>query len=63
MATFYGRQSMHWLLFKPLYNGYLPTTPTFFFPQVGHCGEVQLYVCYISRDCTELPGQANIKGY
>ena len=34
---------------------------TFFFPQGGHCGEVQLYVCYISRDYTELPGQTNIK--
>ena len=34
---------------------------TFFFPQGGHCGEVQPYVCYISRDYTELPGQTNIK--
>ena len=40
-ATFFGRKSIHWLLFKPLYNGHLSTTATFFCPQGGRCEEVQ----------------------
>ena len=28
MVTFLGGQSIHWLLFKPLYNGHLSTTAT-----------------------------------
>ena len=36
-----GGQSIHWLLFKPLYNGHpSETAPTFFYPQNGQCGEV-----------------------
>ena len=40
---FFGRQSMHSLLFQPLYNGHLSTLVTFFGPHGGHCGEVQLF--------------------
>ena len=33
----FGRQSIHWLSFKPLYNGHLSMTATFFCPQGGRC--------------------------
>ena len=42
-SQFLGGQSIHWLLFRPLYNGRLSTISTFFCPQGGHCREVQLY--------------------
>ena len=37
-VTFFGGQSIHWLLFKPLYNGH------FLLLQGVRCGEVQLYL-------------------
>ena len=41
---FFGRQSIRLLLFEPLYNGHLSTTPTTFIcPQDDRCGENQLY--------------------
>ena len=43
-AAFLGRQPIHSLLFKPLYNGHLSTMTTLFCPQGGRCGEVHLYV-------------------
>ena len=40
---FFGRQSIHSLLFQPLYNyGHLSTMATFLCPQGGRCREVQL---------------------
>ena len=33
------KNSMHWLFFKPLYNGRLFTWATFFCPQCGRCRE------------------------
>ena len=41
-ATFFGGQSIHRLLFKPLYNGHLSTAAKLFCPQGAPCGEVQL---------------------
>ena len=38
---FFGGQSIHALLFQPLYNGHLSTMATFFCSQGGHCREVQ----------------------
>ena len=43
-AAFLGRQPIHSLFFKPLYNGHLSTMATLFCPQGGRCGEVHLYV-------------------
>ena len=37
-----GRQSIHSLLFQPLYNGHLFTMATFFYRQGGRCRQVQL---------------------
>ena len=39
---FFGRQSIHSLLFQPLYTAHLSTMATFFCPQGGHCRGVQL---------------------
>ena len=39
---FFGGQSIHRLLFKPLYNGHLSTMATLLCSQGGCCGEVQL---------------------
>ena len=43
-SEFFGGQSIHSLLFQPLYNGYLSKMATSFCPQDGRCKEVQLYV-------------------
>ena len=40
---FFGGQSIHSLLFQPLYYGHLSTMATLFCPQGGHCREVQLH--------------------
>ena len=40
---FFGGQSIHPLLFQPLYNGQLSTMATFFYSQGGRCRAVQLY--------------------
>ena len=40
---FFGGQSLHPLLFQPLYNGQLSTMATFFYSQGGRCRAVQLY--------------------
>ena len=37
-ASFFGGQSVHWLMFKPLYNS------QFLLSQRGHWGKVQLYL-------------------
>ena len=36
------KNSIHWLFFKPLYNGRLFTWATFFCPQCGRCREREL---------------------
>ena len=41
-AIFFDGQSIHSLLFQPLYNGHLSTMATFSCPQGGRCKEVQL---------------------
>ena len=38
---FFDQQSIHSLLFQPLYNGQLATMATFFCAQGGYCREVQ----------------------
>ena len=43
---FLGRQVIHLLLLKPLNNGHLSTTITFFCPHGGHYGQVQYIYRY-----------------
>ena len=38
---FFSGQSIHWLVFQPIYNGHLSTMETFFCPQGGRFREVQ----------------------
>ena len=37
----------------PPHNGHLSTTATFFCPQGGHCGEVQLYFTWLQMSYAE----------
>lgn len=55
-ATVFGGQSIHWLLFEPLYNGLLSTTATSLCPQGVGCGGVQLYwwVTTVSHNLEEV---------
>ena len=45
---FFGGQSIHWLLLKPVCNGHLSTTATFFCPLDGRCREAQLYYIFLT---------------
>ena len=54
MATFWGGQSIHWLLFKPLYNGHLSTDGHFLgadSPYIDSCLDLSTTATFFCPQC------------
>ena len=70
-ATVFGGQSIHWLLFEPLYNGLLSTTATFFLrplfladsPYIGSSLNLSTTVSCLQRPLPSVPKVSVVEGF